>query len=295
MPRYAYVNGRYIPHQQAGVSIEDRGFLFADSIYEVVMLVDGMLGDETGHMDRLERSMKELQIKPPMSRKSLGIVLREVVRRNGIKNGMVYLQVTRGAAKRDFAFPKKAKTTLVVMLYPLNYDRDKRKASVKKVITYPDIRWKRVDIKTTAMTGPVMAKQAAAEKGAIEAWLVDDDGYVTEGAASNAWIVDKNNNLITRPTSNNKILKGVTRNSLQAICKKEGLKVIERAFTVKEAYAAKEAFCSSATALIMPVVQIDDKKIGDGKTAGAITCRVFDLYMDYATDPARKQERWDPK
>ncbi len=294
MPRYAYVNGRYISHANAAVHVEDRGFQFADSVYEVVMLVNGLLGDEVGHLDRLERSLGELRIKMPMSRQSLSMCMRQLVRRNKLKNGMVYLQVTRGVAKRDFPFPKKSESTLVMTLYPMTFDLALRKAAVKKVITVPDIRWKRRDIKTTALIGQVLAKQAAAEKGAYEAWMVDDDGYVTEGSSSNAWIVDKNNNIITRETANNSILKGVTRSALQALCKKEKIKLVERAFTVKEAYQAKEAFCSSAVALIAPVVEIDGKKIGDGK-AGTLTCKLLDLYMAYATDAANKQERWDPK
>lgn len=294
MPRYAYVDGRYVPHGEAAVHVEDRGFQFADSVYEVIALVNGKLADEIGHLDRLERSLKELRIKMPMGRKSMQAVIRQFVRRNRIQNAMVYMQVSRGVAKRDFVFPKSSESTFVMTLYPATYDIAQRKAAVKKVVTVPDIRWKRRDIKTTALIGQVLAKQAAAELGAYEAWMVEEDGYITEGSSSNAWIVDKQGNLITRPTANNAILKGVTRSALQALCKKEKIKLVERAFTVKEAYAAKEAFCSSAVALIAPVVEIDGRKIGDGK-AGPLTCRLFDLYMDYANDHSRPHESWTPK
>ncbi len=294
MPRIAYVNGRYVPHREAAVHVEDRGFQFADSVYEVIALMGGKLADEVGHLDRLERSLKELRIAMPRSRRAMQFAIREMVRRNRIRDGMIYMQVTRGTAPRDFKFPSKGASTLVMTLYPASYDIPARKAAVKKAVTVPDIRWKRRDIKTTALIAQVLAKQAAAEKGAYEAWMVDDKGYVTEGSSSNAWIVDKKGNLITRPTANNTILKGVTRSALQALCKKEKIKIVERPFTVAEAYKAKEAFTSSAVALIAPVVEIDGKKIGNGK-AGDLTCKVLDLYMDYATDEHRRQERWNPK
>ena len=293
MPRYAYVNGRYIPHGAAAVHIEDRGFQFADSVYEVIALIDGRLADEVGHLDRLERSLAELRIAMPMPRKAMELVIREFARRNRLKNGMIYMQATRGVAMRDFKFPKKSQTTFVMTVYPATFDTEARKKIVGKVLTVPDIRWKRRDIKTTALIAQVLAKQAAAEKGAYEAWMVDDKGFVTEGSSTNAWIIDKNNNLITRPTANNSILKGVTRNALQALCKKEKLKVVERAFTVAEAYKAKEAFSSSAVALITPVCEIDGKIIGTGQP-GVLTCKMLDLYMDYARDPNRKHESWNP-
>ena len=294
MPRIAYVNGRYLPHRDAAIHIEDRGFQFADSVYEVVALMNGRLADEEGHLDRLERSLKELGIAMPVTRRAMRFVIREMVRRNRLKDGMVYMQVTRGTAPRDFKFPANTRSALVMTFYPANYDIPARKAGVKKAITVPDIRWKRRDIKTTALIAQVLAKQAAAEKGAYEAWMVDEKGFVTEGSSSNAWIIDKKGHLITRPTENNTILKGVTRSALQALCKKEKIRIVERAFTVAEAYKAKEAFTSSAVALIAPVVEIDGKKIGTGK-AGDITCKILDLYMDYAQDERRKQEPWHPK
>ncbi len=294
MPRFAYVNGRYVPHRDGAVHIEDRGFQFADSIYEVVALIDGRMADEVGHLDRLERSLNELQIAMPMPRRSMQLVMAELARRNRVKNGAIYMQVTRGVAMRDFKFPKNVQPTLVMTVYAANFDLDARKAMAKKAVTVPDIRWKRRDIKTTALVAQVLAKQAAAEKGAYEAWMVDDDGFVTEGSSSNAWIVDKSGNLITRPTAHNAILKGVTRNALQVLCKTEKIKIIERAFTVKEALAAKEAFTSSAVALIVPIVDIDGKKIGDGKP-GPVTCKLMEIYMGYATDAGRTHETWTPK
>ncbi|MBI1214633.1 MAG: D-amino-acid transaminase [Alphaproteobacteria bacterium] len=295
MPRIAYVNGRYVPHAQASVHVEDRGFQFADSIYEVIALMNGRLADEEGHLDRLERSLSELRIALPMPRKSIRIVMRELVRRNRLKNGSIYMQVTRGQAQRDFKFPKGISPSFVMIVYNATYDTEARKKAVKKVVTVPDLRWKRRDIKSTALLPQVLAKQAAADKGAYEAWMIDDDGYISEGSSSNAWIVDGKGNLVTRPTANNRILKGVTRNALQALCKREKIKIIERAFTAKEAYKAKEAFTSSATALIAPVGEIDGHKIGNGK-CGKITAKLFDLYMDYARDnPPPQQERWNPK
>lgn len=295
MPRIAYVNGRYVPHMSANVHIEDRGFQFADGVYEVVALIDGKLRDEVGHLDRLERSLKEISIAMPLTRRTLQIAMREMIRRNRIANGALYIQVSRGAAARDFKFPAAGvKPTLVMTLRHMSFDIAARKAGAKPVVTVPDIRWKRRDIKSTALLAQVLAKQQGIDKGAAEAWMVDDDGYITEGSSSNAWIVDSKKRLITRPAAHNSILKGVTRSALQALCKEEGIEFVERAFTPKEAYKAKEAFTSSATALIMPVSSIDGHKIGDGKI-GPITNKLYDLYMEYALSPTRKQEKWNPR
>jgi len=295
MPRYSYVNGCYVPHAEASVHIEDRGFQFADGVYEVVSLVNGYIADEAGHLDRLERSLRELRISMPMPRKSLQLVMREFARRNRLRNAYIYIQITRGVAPRDFKFPKNARPTLVIThLGTAVFDMEARKKALKKAVTVPDIRWKRRDIKSTALVAQVLAKQAAVDKGVYEAWMVDDDGFVTEGSSTNAWIVDKAGALITRPTDHNEILKGVTRNSIQALCKKEGIKLIERAFTVAEAYKAAEAFTTAAGTLITPIVEIDGRKIGDGKL-GAVTARILDLYFAYAADAKRKQERWTEK
>ena len=288
MPRIAYVNGRYVPHSSALVHIEDRGFQFADSVYEVIALMNGRFADEEGHIDRLERSLAELRIPMPMPRKSLKLVLREFVRRNRLRNASLYMQVTRGVAPRDFKFPKEVAPSLVVTIRPASFG----KLVPRKAVTVPDIRWKRRDIKTTALVAQVMAKQAAVDRGAYEALLVDDQGFITEGSSTNAWIVDKNNALITRPTGS--ILKGVTRNALQALCRKEKIKLIERAFTVKEAYQAKEAFTTAAVSLVTPLVEIDGHKIGDGKV-GKMAQKILDVYLGYATGPACPQERWNEK
>lgn len=295
MPRIAYVNGRYVPHHAAEVHIEDRGFQFADSVYEVVALIGGRLCDEAGHLDRLERSLGELGIAMPMPRRVLQIAMREVVRRNRIRDGALYIQVTRGVAARDFKFPAPAvRPALVMTLRHMSFDVSERKAAAKPVVTVPDIRWKRRDIKSTALLAQVLAKQAAVHAGAAEAWMVDDDGYITEGASSNAWIVDRKGRLLTRPAAHNAILKGVTRSALQALCKAEGIELVERAFTPAEAYKAREAFTSSATALVMPISSIDGHKIGDGRI-GPLTGKIFDLYMAYATDASRRQQKWNPR
>lgn len=293
VPRIAYVNGRYVPHREAVVHIEDRGLQFADSVYEVIALIGGRLADETGHLDRLQRSLHELKMPPPVSRRALRLILHELARRNRIENAMIYMQVTRGVAPRDFKIPKQVSPGLIMMIRPVSYDIAARKAAGKKAVTVPDIRWQRRDIKTTAMVAQVLAKQAAAERGADEAWLVDGKGMITEASSSNAWIVDKKGNLITRPTAGHAILKGVTRNALQKLCREKGIRIVERAFSIAEARQAAEAFTSAATALIVPIVEIDGKKIGNGKI-GPVTSAVFDLYMEYARDNARKQEHWSP-
>lgn len=293
MPRIAYVNGGYVPHEVAAVHIEDRGFQFADGVYEAIALVGGRLADEEGHLDRLERSLAELGIAMPVTRKTLQMVVRETIRRNRVKNAIVYMQVTRGAAPRTFQFPKNASPTLVITLRHTIFDREKKRNAAYRIITVPDIRWKRRDIKATGLTAQVLAKQAAIDHGVNDAWMVDDAGFVTEASAANAWIVDPSGNLITRPAAQNNILKGVTRNALQALCKREKIKIIERPFTPDEACKAKEAFTSAAITMIVPVVEIDGKKIGDGKI-GPMTSKILDLYMDYALDGARAQERWNP-
>jgi len=290
MPRLAYVNGRYVPHAQAAVHIEDRGFQFADGVYEVVALMNGRFADEVGHLDRLERSLRELRISMPMPRKALQIVLRQFARRSRLKNAVIYIQVTRGSSPRDFKFPPERRSTLVMTARPVTFGQ----LVGRKAITVPDIRWKRRDIKTTALVAQVLAKQAAVDKGAYEAWLVDDKGFVTEGSSANAWIVDKSGNLVTRPTQGSMILKGVTRNALQALCKKEKIKIIERAFTPQEAYKAKEAFTTAAVSLVTPIVELDGHKIGSGQV-GALTKKILAIYIAYAKNPAQKQERWDSR
>ena len=282
MSRIAYVNGRYLPHRQAAVSIEDRGFQFADGVYEVCEVRGGRLVDERRHMARLDRSLRELRMARPMPASALSIVLRETVRRNRVRDGIVYVQVTRGAAPRDFPFPPEGTpSTIVVTARAQDPSRLERLAAEGiAVVTAPDIRWKRVDIKSVALLPNVLAKQAARDRGAREAWLVDGEGKVTEGGSSNAWIITADGVLITRPLGND-ILPGITRSVVMDELKAQGLKVEERAFTVEEAYAAREAFVTSASQIVMPVVTIDGRPIGNG-APGLITSGLRRDYHQHA-------------
>ncbi|MDP3370300.1 MAG: D-amino-acid transaminase [Brevundimonas sp.] len=282
MSRVAYVNGQYQPHGQATVHVEDRGFQFADGVYEVWSVFDGRLADFDGHMTRLHRSLNELRIPIPMTREALSRVLNETVRRNRVREGLVYLQVTRGTARRDHPFPPEGTAPSVVVTaraLPLS----KGNAAASKgvaVITQPDIRWGRCDIKTVGLLPNVLAKQAARERGAAEAWMVDEMGLVTEGSSTNAWIVDEDGKLRTRDTQAN-ILQGITRAAVMALIADEGLELEERAFSVDEAKRAREAFYTSASGFVMPAISIDGVKIGDGKP-GPIATRLRTLYLDQA-------------
>ena len=271
MSRIAYVNGRYLPHAQAAVSIEDRGYQFADGVYEVCEVNGGRLVDETRHMARLDRSLRELRMARPMSAKALSHVLRETVRRNRVREGIVYVQVTRGIAPRDFPFPAAGtRSSLVVTSRSFDRARLEQQAEMgSDVATAPDARWQRVDIKSVARLPNGPAKQAARDKGAREAWMVDGQGRGTEGASSNAWIVTRDGVLVTRPLDTG-ILPGITRSVVMDELKAQGIKVEERAFTVEEAYAAREAFVTSASQIVMPVVSIDGKPVGNG-APGLIT------------------------
>ena len=258
MSRIAYVNGQYVPHAQAMVGIEDRGYQFADGVYEVCEVRGLRLVDERRHMARLDRSLRELRMAHPMTPKALGIVMRETVRRNRVRDGIVYVQVTRGEMRRDFPFPPDG-TRPSIVVTARSHDTvklEKQAADGIAVVTMPDLRWQRVDIKSVALLPNVLAKQAAREQGAKEAWLVDEQGRVTEGASSNAWIVTRDGKLVTRPLSGD-ILPGITRSVVIDLIAREGLGFEERPFTVEEAYAAREAFVTSASQLVMPVVQID--------------------------------------
>lgn len=265
MSRIAYVNGRYLPHAAAGVHIEDRGYQFADGVYEVCEVARGFIVDMTRHLDRLGRSLKELRIDWPVERSALELILREVVRRNRITNGLVYLQVTRGVARRDHFFPSDdVKPALVVTAKRGDPVAAARKAeSGIKVITVPENRWERVDIKTVGLLPNVLARQQAKEAGAQEAWFVDPDGTVKEGAATNVWIVTKDGTLVTRPAEFG-ILRGVTRTTVMDVAAKSGLKVEERGFSVEEAKGAREAFITAATMVVMPVVAIDGQPVANG-------------------------------
>ena len=286
MPRLAYVNGRFVRQALAGVSIEDRGFQLSDGVYEVWAVFGGKLVDAEGHFARLERSLGELRIPMPMSRAALLLVLREAVRRNRIDNGTVYLQVTRGVAPRDHAFPTPAPDpTLVITARKSDPTAaEARAAKGVSMVSQPDIRWGRCDIKTIGLLPNVLARQAAKEQGAYEALLIDKEGFVTEGAASNAWIIDKDGVVRTRTLKAN-ILRGITRLSLMELIQKEGLKVEERPFTLEEAKSAREAFITGAGSLILPVVRIDDTPIGDGKP-GPMALKLRAAYIEHGRKTA---------
>ena len=282
MPRIAYVNGRYLPHAQAGVHVEDRGYQFADGVYEVCQVARGHIVDMTRHLDRLDRSLGELRIRWPMARRALEAVIGEVVRRNRVSDGMVYIQVTRGVAPRDHFFPP-AGTKPALVVTARRHDpaaAERRAAAGIGVVTAPDNRWGRVDIKTVGLLPNVLARQQAREAGAQEAWFVDAQGMVTEGAATNAWIVTRDGRLVTRH-ADFAILRGVTRMTILDAATKLGLAVEERAFSVEEAKAAAEAFISGAVTVIMPVVAIDGVMVGDGKP-GKATLSLRQLFFDVA-------------
>jgi D-alanine transaminase len=265
MSRIAYVNGRYLPLRDAKVHVEDRGYQFSDGVYEVCEVRDGRLIDERRHLERLQRSLSELRIHLPISLRALDVVLHETVRRNRIGYGIVYLQITRGVARRDHAFPTvPVEPSIVVTARPLN--RARNEALAEKgiaVVSVPDNRWGRVDIKTIGLLPNVLARQAAIEQDARDAWFVDRDGAVTEAASANAWIVTAAGTVVTRP-ADHAILRGITRTVLLDVIKAQGLRLEERAFTLKEAYAAREAFITSASQIVLPVVRIDDHPIGNG-------------------------------
>jgi D-alanine transaminase len=282
MGRIAYVNGRFVPHYQAFVHIEDRGYQLADAVYEVWALFDGKLADAEGHFARLERSLGELRIDMPMTRAALTLVLKEAVRRNRVREGLLYLQVSRGVAKRDHAFPTEPVPPAVIMTVSA-VDRVASEARAAKgvgVVTTPENRWGRCDIKTVGLLPNALAKQKAREAGAVEAWFVDDLGFVTEGASSNAWIVDAEGRLRTRDTNAN-ILRGITRSTLLSVIKREGMEVDERPFTPADALAAKEAFITGAGTLVLPVVTVDGKPVGEGKP-GPVATKLRRLYIEQA-------------
>lgn len=282
MSRIAYVNGRYVPHRAASVHVEDRGYQFADGVYEVCEVRGGRLVDERRHMERLERSLNELRIAMPMPRNALGMVFRETVARNRVRDGILYLQVTRGVARRDHAFPPPG-TRPSIVITAKNYDLDKLEAGAAEgaaVISVPENRWPRVDIKSVSLLPNVLAKQAAREQGAKEAWFVDAEGRVTEGSSSNAWIVTRDGAVVTRPADFG-ILCGITRTVVLEVIAEHGLKLEERPFTMDEAYAAREAFITSATQFVTPVVQIDGRPVGNG-APGLIASALRRDYHDHA-------------
>jgi D-alanine transaminase len=280
--RIAYVNGQYVATRDATVHIDDRGYQFSDGVYEVCEVFRGALIDEQRHFDRLARSLRELRIDPPLGQGALKFIIREVLARNKVSNGFVYIQVTRGVAPRDHVFPQNpVRASLIVTARPV--DPQKGEIAGRKgisVISTPDIRWKRVDIKTISLLPNVLARQAAKERGAYEAWLIDAEGMVTEGAASNAWIVDQSGTVITRQADQS-ILRGVTRTTLIEIITAEGLRLEERKFSLTEAFAAREAFITGATTLVTPVVMIDGRPVGDG-LPGPIAQQLRAIFHDSA-------------
>ncbi|MEM9963922.1 MAG: D-amino-acid transaminase [Asticcacaulis sp.] len=286
MSRIAYVNGAYVRQNHASVSIEDRGYQFADAVYEVWAVFDGRAADLTAHLDRLERSLRELHIAQPMGRASLVVILEEVIRRNRIKEGMVYLQVSRGVAPRDHFFPATpVKPSVVITAKPVDREAARRKAAKGiKAISQPDIRWGRCDIKTVGLLPNVLAKQTAREAGADDVILVGPDGYVTEGGSANVYLVTGNKTIKTAPLTAN-ILPGVTRISLISLLKSQGFTVIEEAFTLKDAYAASELFLSAASTFVMPIVDLDGHVIGDG-IPGDVATTLREAYIHEATHSA---------
>lgn len=278
MAKICYVNGQYVHQCDAMVHMEDRGYQFSDGVYEVMAFYNRTFMDETLHMKRLARSLKELAIPMPMSAQALGLVARELLARNDREHGILYLQINRGVARRDHAFPKSVTPSIVMSLTGPKWPTEAQAKQGMKAITLPDIRWKRRDIKSISLLPNVMARQKAAEAGAREAWLVEN-GYVTEGSATNAYIVNAKGEVMTHPLGHN-ILGGVTRDAVLSLARKNGVKVVEKPFTVKEAMSAKEAFITSTSANVLPVVAIDGKKIGDGKP-GPVTRKLLQLCYDH--------------
>lgn len=276
MSRIVYVNGQYLPHEKAVVHVEDRGYQFADGVYEVFAVENGRLADAGAHFERLERSLRELEIAPAMSRAALDHIIREVIRRNRLRTGIVYLQMTRGVARRDHGFPADATTSLVITARRGGRPNPALQDAGVNVITVPDIRWERCDIKSVSLLPNVLAKQEARRAGAFEAWQVDKDGLVTEGSSTNAWIVDAEGHLVTRQLEN-AILSGITRLVLSDLAERDGIEIVERPFSAAEAKAAPEAFLTSTTSFVMPVVRIDDVDIGDGEP-GPVTKKLRALY-----------------
>ncbi len=283
MSRIVYVNGDYVHEEDARISVFDRGFLFADGVYEVAAVIGGKLVDNEAHLVRLERSLSELKMGCPVPISEIPIIQRELVTVNEIDEGMVYLQVSRGVADRDFNFPKKEQPSLVMFTQDRPVSGSPKAARGIRVITHPDIRWKRRDIKTVQLLAQSMAKEAALSAGADDAWMVED-GFVTEGSSNNAFIVTTDGVLVTRQLGND-ILHGITRRAVLEIAAEEGLRVEERAFTVEEAHRAAEAFSTSASALVMPVISIDNKTISQG-VPGPVTQKLRERYIALARETA---------
>jgi D-alanine transaminase len=286
MPRIAYVNGRYVPHGQAMVHVEDRGYQFADGVYEVCEVRHGLIVDLTRHLDRLNRSLGELRIAWPMGRAALVQVIRETLRRNHVRNGLFYLQVTRGVARRDHVFPAAGTpSSVVVTARSTNPEIISRKnATGVKAITVRDNRWDRVDIKSVGLLPNALARQQAKEAGAQEAIYVDQRGMVKEGAATNVWIVDAEGILVTRPAEQG-ILRGITRTTLIDVAARLGLPVAERFFSVEEMMAAREVFITAATSICFPVISVDGETIANGHP-GIVSQKIREAFFEIAEKTA---------
>ncbi|MBX4999726.1 D-amino-acid transaminase [Rhizobium lentis] len=282
MPRIAYVNGRYVKHSDARVHIEDRGYQFADGVYEVCEVRHGYIVDLTRHLNRLDRSLGELSIAWPMSRAALTQVIRQTLRRNHVRNGLFYLQVTRGVARRDHVFPVEGTPPSLVITAKSTDPKiiAAKNANGIKAITVADNRWDRVDIKSVGLLPNAMARQQAKEAGAQEAIYVDADGMVKEGAATNVWIVDSDGTLVTRPAEHG-ILRGITRTTLMDVAARLGLKITERNFSVSEMLAAREVFLTAATSICFPVVSVDGQTIANGHP-GSLSQKVREAFFDVA-------------
>lgn len=282
MSRIAYVNGNYVAHADAQIHVEDRGYQFADGVYEVAAICRGRIIDEEGHLERMKRSLRELQMAMPMAETPFKLVCRETLRRNRLHNGILYIQISRGVARRDHPFPENVKSALVMTAraipWPENADDDKGAG----VSTVADIRWLRRDIKSISLLPNILAKQAARENGAYEAWFVDGDGMVTEGSSTNAWIVDDQGRIVTRQLDEN-ILGGITRATVLKLARANSIEIVERPFTVKEALAAPEAFLTSTTSFVRGIIAIDGAPVGDG-APGPVTRRLRALYLDYCRE-----------
>jgi D-alanine transaminase len=276
MARIAYVNGRYRPLAGEAVAIEDRGYQFADGVYEVIKVLGGRARDLDRHLDRLQRSLSALAISPPMSRAALSSVLAEILQRNRLRDALLYIQVTRGTAPRNHVYPRQTRPSLVVTARRPSFPSPREREEGVGVITMPDLRWGRCDIKSISLLANVMARQQAAAAGCREAWLIDQAGFVTEGSASNAYIVDHDGCLVTHPLSE-RILGGVTRSVILELARADGIPVVERPFSLAEAQAAREAALSSTSSMLLPVTAIDDRSVGNGHP-GTVVRRLLTLY-----------------
>lgn len=280
MARIVYVNGEYVPEDEAKISIFDRAFLFADAIYEVTAILDGKLVDYDAHMERLHRSLNELDMAQPATDAEIREMHEQLMERNNLTNGLIYMQITRGVAERDFAYPEAdAPQTMIAFTQEKDLAGSTQARTGIKIITIPDIRWQRRDIKSTGMLAQAMGKQAAKAAGVSDAWMVED-GYVTEGTSNTAFIVVDGNKLITRPLSN-AVLPGITRRTILKLAATGAISVEERPFTVDEAKSADEAFLTSASSFVMPVVEIDGDMIGGGQP-GPVTRKLREVYLEEA-------------